>query len=171
MSEEASRDYNDIYVPTIPQQRIISLLILPFCLLSFLGSSAIIRYILKDKKRSSYRRIMLAISVCDMIATVGYSLQSFLGPADSIRPYVYYMGNDTTCTALGAITQFSWSTHLYTCRWIEIWCYGLLILPTMLWLDLSFNFQLRCRFTFWWLSDMAWEMKFLPESVSHLFIA
>lgn len=113
---EGSRDYNDIYMPTVPQQKAISILFLPFCMLSFLGSTAIAVYVLRDKKRSAYRRLMLSIAICDMISTTGFALQPFLGPADSIRPYAYFMGTDATCTLLGAFTQFSWSTHLYTCK-------------------------------------------------------
>ncbi|CAJ1947169.1 unnamed protein product [Cylindrotheca closterium] len=115
MSEASgSRDYDDIYMPTRPQQKAISFLSLPFCLLSFLGSAAIVRYVLKDKKKSAYRRLMFSISICDMISTCNIAVHPFLGPSDSIRAWVYFVGNDATCTVLGAIGQFSWSTHLYT---------------------------------------------------------
>ncbi|CAJ1947177.1 unnamed protein product [Cylindrotheca closterium] len=114
MSEASGRDYDDIYMPTVPQQKAISFLVLPFCLLSFLGSAAIVRYVLKDKKKSAYRRLMLSISICDMISTSNFAFHPFLGPADSIRAWVYFVGNDATCTVLGALGQFSWSTHLYT---------------------------------------------------------
>lgn len=54
---------------------------------------------------------MFALSVCNMIATMGYILDPFLIPNDASDPWVFAVGNDASCVMLGAISQFGFITQ------------------------------------------------------------
>ena len=95
------------------QESIISTLLVPSSILSILGSSAIIYNVRHDGKKTPYRRILLGLSICDIITSVGWMLQPFLTPTDVESPWVYAVGNDATCTMIGAFGQFGFSAHWY----------------------------------------------------------
>lgn len=95
------------------QEGIVSILLLPSSILSILGSSAIIYNVRHDGKKTPYRRILLGLSICDIITSVGWMLQPFLTPTDVEEPWVYAVGNDATCTMIGAFAQFGFSAHWY----------------------------------------------------------
>lgn len=95
------------------QESIISILLVPSSILSILGSSAIIYNVRYDDKKTPYRRILLGLSICDIITSVGWMLQPFLTPTDVEEPWVYAVGNDGTCTMIGAFAQFGFSAHWY----------------------------------------------------------
>ncbi|KAL3929983.1 MAG: hypothetical protein SGBAC_011967 [Bacillariaceae sp.] len=101
------------YQPDETEQTVLSFLMIPSAILSLLGSSYIIRSIRAEKKSSPYRRLMLAMSVCDIISTVAYVLQPFFGPRDSPFAYVMTIGNDATCTMIGAWNQMTYMAHWY----------------------------------------------------------
>jgi len=101
------------YMPTIWQQKLLSILFLPSCTLSIIGSAFIIRNIRKEGKQTPYRSIMLWTSICDIIASAGIFLQPFLPPANRPDTYVWAFGNDASCNALGFVTQFAFSAHMY----------------------------------------------------------
>mmetsp|Transcript_13916 Transcript_13916/g.33643 ORF Transcript_13916/g.33643 Transcript_13916/m.33643 type:complete len:496 (+) Transcript_13916:51-1538(+) len=107
MSEEVA------YMPAIWQQKLLSILFLPSCILSVIGSAFIIRNIREEGKRTPYRSIMLWTSICDIIASAGIFLQPFLPPANRPDTYVWAFGNDASCNALGFVTQFAFSAHMY----------------------------------------------------------
>jgi len=102
------------YVPTVTQQKVISILSIPTAVLSVIGSSLIIRNVLQNSKRTPYRRILLSMSFCDIVATFGYAMQPFLGPTGYFNSYVWAFGTKGTCTALGALSQFAFTSHFYS---------------------------------------------------------
>jgi hypothetical protein len=107
-------DDDYLYIPTPTQQKVISLLIIPSSILSFIGSSLIIYFVRNEKKTTPYRRILLALSVCDIISTLGWIAQPYLAPSEGSNAYVWAFGNDATCKMLGALTQFGFSAHWYS---------------------------------------------------------
>ncbi|KAL3941329.1 MAG: hypothetical protein SGBAC_004303 [Bacillariaceae sp.] len=107
MSEEVA------YMPTIWQQKMLSILFLPSCILSVIGSACIIRNIREEGKRTPYRSIMIWTSICDIIASTGIFFQPFLPPANRPDTYVWAFGNNASCNALGFVTQFAFSAHMY----------------------------------------------------------
>jgi hypothetical protein len=92
----------------------ISLLVIPPSILSFIGSSLIIYHVRHDKKKTPYRRLLLALSFCDIISTIVWLSQPYLEASDAINSYVWTFGNDATCTVLGFLTQFTITSHLYS---------------------------------------------------------
>lgn len=95
------------YRPSGTQQGVISSLQIPPSILSLIGSSLILYSIRKAQKRTPHRRIMFALSVCNLIATLGYLLEPFLVPiSDAPDSWVFAVGNDASCVMLGAISQF-----------------------------------------------------------------
>lgn len=95
------------------QEKVLSLLYVISSFLSIVGSATIIYKVLSDRRHAtSYDRLMLGLSTCDLIASVGYALNPFLLPRDtSIR--VWAVGSDASCTFLGFMTQFGFSAVLY----------------------------------------------------------
>ena len=98
---------------TDTQEKILSLLpILPSAA-SALCSGTIIYLVILSRFESSYKRILFAISVADIITSVSFSFQPFLLPkATSQR--VWAIGNDATCTVLGTFSQLSMTSIWYT---------------------------------------------------------
>ncbi len=103
-----------LYIPTPNQQKMISILVIPPSILSFIGSSLIIYHVMHDKKKTPYRRLLLAVSFCDIISTIVWLSQPYFIPSDAINSYVWTFGNDATCTVLGFLTQFTITSHLYS---------------------------------------------------------
>jgi hypothetical protein len=97
-------DAQDIAVTLLP--------IVP-SLLSITGSSIIISLVVKSPKKSPYRRILLATSCCDILASITYSLNGFLVPAATSQGALA-IGNDASCSALGFFNQFSFSAFFYS---------------------------------------------------------
>lgn len=116
MQESTTVGEEDVYsyMPSRNQQIVISAVQIPTSLLSFVGSALIIYNIRKMKKKTPYRRILLALSICDILSTIGWLLQPFLTPKDAPDPWVWAVGNDATCVMLGAFSQFGFSAHLYS---------------------------------------------------------
>jgi len=94
-------------------QAFLSVAPIPSCLLSIAGSSLIIQHVRKGKRMSSYRSILTAMSVCDIIFTCGWMLQPFLSPSTIDQPWIFAVGNAGTCTFLGFVSQFGMSAHCY----------------------------------------------------------
>ncbi|CAJ1947341.1 unnamed protein product [Cylindrotheca closterium] len=104
----------DPYQPSDTIQTVLSFLMVPTGILSTWGSSCIIRSIRKERKWSPYRRLMIALSICDIFSTVAYVLQPFLGPRESPYAYAQTIGNDATCTLMGAWSQLTFMAHWYS---------------------------------------------------------
>ena len=81
--------------------------------LSIIGSSAIVYKVISDRcHATSYDRLMLGLSVCDIVASVGFALTPFLLPGET-SPRVWAMGSDSSCTFVGFLTQLGFSAVLY----------------------------------------------------------
>lgn len=101
------------YMPTREQQNVLSWLPIGPSILSLIGSYLIIYNIRNNSKASPYRRIMLALSVCNIVSTIGWILEPFLVPFNVDHPWAYAVGNEASCILLGAITQFGITQHLF----------------------------------------------------------
>ena len=81
--------------------------------LSTVGSSTIVYKVVTNIKKSSpYDRIMLGLSSCDIIASCAYALSPFL-PPESTSSRAWSIGNETTCSFLGFLTQFAFASVVY----------------------------------------------------------
>lgn len=84
-------------------------------LLSFIGSSLIIKVIMsswKTKLKTPYHRILLCMSIMDVISSTGHLLSTSPIPSDSV--YVYgAAGNVYTCTIQGVILTLGFAVPLY----------------------------------------------------------
>ncbi|CAJ1937658.1 unnamed protein product [Cylindrotheca closterium] len=103
-----------VYMPSMTQQVIISSLQIPPSLLSLIGSSLIIINVRTIRKKTPYRRILLALSISDIISTVGWLLQPFLADKDAPDAWVWSIGNKPSCVMLGSFSQFGVTSHLYS---------------------------------------------------------
>jgi hypothetical protein len=93
----------------------IALSLLPIAppLLSITGSSIIISLVVKSPKKSPYRRILLAMSCCDIVASITHSLRGFLLPKETSQRALA-IGNDASCSAVGFFNQLSFSAFFYS---------------------------------------------------------
>jgi hypothetical protein len=86
-------------------------------LVSIVCSSAIIRkVVVRTSTRKMQDRIMLGLSVCDVISSVNYFIGTWFIPKGSIGQYgpVYgASGNDVTCDISGILTQFAVASPMY----------------------------------------------------------
>lgn len=88
---------------------------IPMALLSSAASSLIIYMVLYKKKRNgmdSLGRILIGMSVCDIIASTQTCLQAFLAPQDASQR-ITSLGNSTSCNTLGFLWQFSYACFCY----------------------------------------------------------
>lgn len=77
--------------------------------LSLVGSSLIVFRAFKNRRdMTPYDRIMLGLSLTDMVSSFVYAFGPLLLPADtSTRSWA--LGNDRTCKMLGFLTQFAFA--------------------------------------------------------------
>lgn len=94
------------------QAKVLAFLPVIPCLLSVWGSANIIVMFFTSKRSSAYRRIMLGLSCADFIGSMLYIFMPFLVPRETSEN-AWAIGNDTTCTALGFSTQFSFTSIWY----------------------------------------------------------
>ena len=90
------------------------LLAIPSAVLSIAGSTAIIYMVCSKKTRrwTPYTRLLLCMSICDIILSVHLAMGSFMRPeATSNRPWA--VGNEATCAFSGWVGQLSLSANLY----------------------------------------------------------
>ena len=93
------------------QSKILSLIPLPPALLSILGSTCIIASIRRSKKRKgTYERIMLIMSVYDMLFTIVLVISPFLTYSDK---WWRSFGTPQTCNLIGTLFQMSLSNMMY----------------------------------------------------------
>lgn len=103
---------SEISTLTDAQEKILSLLPILPALASSICSGTIIYLVIRSRFESPYKRILFALSVADIVTSVSFAFQPFLVPqATSQR--VWAIGNDATCTALGAFAQLSMSSIWY----------------------------------------------------------
>ena len=77
-----------------------------------IGGSCIIVYMVSiGKKPSVYNRMLLGLSISDILHTISLLISPFLIPADGGRLWAH--GNDQTCTMLGFFMQLGVTVPLY----------------------------------------------------------
>ena len=108
-----SYDDDDSYTLTPAQDITLSLAPIFSGALSAWGSGQIIYMVLSSRKRTSYRRILLGLSIFDLISSVLLSFQSFLVPANT-SPRIYAMGTEKTCSAMGFFQQLGFCNVWYS---------------------------------------------------------
>lgn len=97
---------------TEDQEKLLSLLPILPAFLSVLSSGTIIFIVVKSGFETVYKRILLGLSTADIITSVSFVLQHFLIPAET-SPRVWAIGNDLSCTILGALSQLGTTCVLY----------------------------------------------------------
>jgi len=98
---------------TDDEVKILSVLTLISSCMSILGSAVIIRKVVVSRSNSTpYNRIMLGLSCSDIVASISYALGPFLVPAKSSQR-VWAVGNETSCSILGWLTQVGLSAVWY----------------------------------------------------------
>lgn len=96
------------------QEKVLAILPIPSAILSIFGSSVILYIALKSRERrkwTPYTRLLIGLSICDIIASITIAISTFLRPSESPRAWSY--GNDATCSAIGFLTQVSSSAACY----------------------------------------------------------
>ena len=109
MSEsESSQRLSDV------QEHLLALLPIPASILSILGSSIIIYIALDSRSRrkwSPYTRLLIGLSISDIVSSINVALASFLRPAGSPRAASFANGNATTCSISGFMTTGELTTN------------------------------------------------------------
>mmetsp|Transcript_33419 Transcript_33419/g.80906 ORF Transcript_33419/g.80906 Transcript_33419/m.80906 type:complete len:964 (-) Transcript_33419:57-2948(-) len=99
---------------TTAQDKVLSILPIPSAILSIFGSSIIIYMAVSTRRQrqwTTYTRLLLGLSICDIISSVSLAFAAFMRRPESGR--VWAIGNDATCAAIGTMTQFSYSNVWY----------------------------------------------------------
>lgn len=110
-----------------PFPQMLAILPIPGAILSIVGSSLIIYIALfntkindKNGRTSPYIRLLLGLSVCEIIYSITAALAQYLRPReDASHYYNYYyssdwsFGTEASCNAIDFFNQFSLSTRLY----------------------------------------------------------
>ena len=89
------------------QKTILAILPIPSAILSIFGSSVIIymAYISrKSKPWTPYNRLLVAMSVYDIITSMALGAASFLNPMETSKKALAF-GNDSTCSLIGFFNQ------------------------------------------------------------------
>lgn len=95
------------------QEKVLSSLFVASAFLSIVGSATIVRKVLRNRSIASpYDRLLLGLSVSDIIASSTYAMWPFLLPKESSKR-IWAIGNDATCNLLGFLTQLSFAATMY----------------------------------------------------------
>lgn len=105
--------------------------------LSVIGSSMIVSLILRNSRKTPYKRIMLGLSVADIVASLTWIASPLLVPADTSQR-IWALGSEGTCNFLGFMTQLSF---------IAIWYNGMLSYYYLL----TIRFKVRSKVFQQWL--------------------
>ena len=119
---ESSTQYKDS-LPTQPlspeglsdvQEMVLSILTIPSAVLSIFGSACIIYMSLQTRNKEKwtpYFRLLMGMSMCDIISSMTLAVAAFLRPRENDR--VWTFGSEATCSAIEMLTQFSYSGLFY----------------------------------------------------------
>ena len=94
--------------------------------ISMMASMYIIFDVARDKKKrtsSTYSRLMLSLSLVDILGSFAMMMGTVAVPVES--GYLYARGNDTTCTIQGLMVQFVVASPYYN---LSLSIYYLLVL-------------------------------------------
>ena len=110
-----SVDDSSMKTLTDNQEIIMSVWMVISGLLSMFGSTTIVyRVLKKDGKSKPFDRLMLGLSVFDVIASFSFVLTPFMLPQEtSVR--VWALGNRVSCSLLGWLSQLSVAAAWYSC--------------------------------------------------------
>lgn len=106
------RNSEDMSSLTDTQDKVLSILPIFPSLLSIWGSTNIIHMVWVSEKKTPYRRILLGLSVCDLINSLVFPFQPFLLPNETSER-IWAIGNEQTCDALGFFQQFHFTSVWY----------------------------------------------------------
>jgi hypothetical protein len=96
------------------QQITLAVVNLVTCTLSVMGSGFIIYLVVKRKSPGTYNRLLVAMSITEIVHSLDAVLHNFLIPVADDR--ILAVGNRRTCTALGFFVQFGMTAvTLYSC--------------------------------------------------------
>jgi uncharacterized membrane protein YozB (DUF420 family) len=95
------------------QVKVISILPIIPALGSLCASILIVTVILRSRKRTVYRRLLLGTSCCDICQSLFTPMQAFLLPRETSQR-VWAFGNDATCSMMGFMSQFTFSIFIYS---------------------------------------------------------
>ncbi|CAJ1930971.1 unnamed protein product [Cylindrotheca closterium] len=115
-SHDAETDtIRDSLHPSDLQEQLLAYSPIPSAILSVFGSSVIIYMIFKAKqqrKLTPYLRLLLAMSVYDILYSLVWCVAAFLRPQET-SPRTLSFGNKTTCNVLGFVNELSHGTIIY----------------------------------------------------------
>jgi hypothetical protein len=97
------------------QKKVIVILPIPSALLSILGSSIIICMAMRSrvsKPWTPYNRLLVAMSIYDVIASITLAIAAFLYPKETSNK-AWAFGNDATCSMIGFLNQLAYSGTFY----------------------------------------------------------
>lgn len=98
------------------QEMVLAILPIPSAILSILGSVCIISMSLSTKKKwTVYTRLLIGMSMCDIVSSMTLAVAAFLRPRDYTDHHhrIWTFGSEATCSAIGTLTQFSYSGLFY----------------------------------------------------------
>lgn len=96
------------------QEKVLAILPIPSAILSIFGSATILYMCCRtrnERKWTTYTRLLIGLSICDILSSLTLGVAAFLRPRDNLR--VWTFGNEATCSAIGFLTQFSYSGLFY----------------------------------------------------------
>jgi hypothetical protein len=99
---------------TNSQKTLLAILPIPSAILSVLGSSVVIYMALLSRKSrpwTPYNRLLVAMSVYDIITSIALASSTFLNPMETSNK-AWAMGNDSTCSAMGFFNNIGFSGTL-----------------------------------------------------------
>ena len=100
-----------LYTPQ--QQAVLAILPMISGPLSVMGSAVIIFHVFHQKKRHTYHRLLLSMSLLDIVCSSVLSLSSVL-VSRGTEGFRFTMGNNTTCGVSAFITMMSLSFPIYS---------------------------------------------------------
>ena len=96
------------------QEMVLAILPIPSAMLSIFGSVCIIFMSLQSREKKTwtpYTRLLMGMSICDVISSMTLAVAAFMRPQENER--VWTFGSEATCSAIGTLTQFSYSGLFY----------------------------------------------------------
>lgn len=107
--EDSVRQLSDL------QEKVLAILPLPSAVISVFGSSIILYIALESRNRKQwtpYTRLLVGMSLCDILYSISISISSFLRPRDT-SAFAYAMGTGASCNASGFLNQLSMSAIFF----------------------------------------------------------
>lgn len=113
-ASEAEANYDFTSISDV-QKKVLAILPIPSAILSIFGSSIIIYMAMQSRKSkpwTPYNRLLLAMSICDIVSSITLGVASFLYPKETSNK-AWAFGNDASCSAIGFLNQISYAGTFY----------------------------------------------------------